>query len=70
MTELVLAVDPSQVKPGWLGLVVVLGIAVAVVVLWRSMNRQLKKVDFDEGETPRESGDDAGDTTGDTTGKG
>lgn len=51
MTHLLLAagaVDPARVKPGWLGLLVVLAIAVAVVVLWRSMNRQLKKVDFDE----------------------
>jgi hypothetical protein len=52
MTHLLLAagaVDPARVKPGWLGLLVVLAIAVAVVVLWRSMNRQLGKVDFDEG---------------------
>lgn len=57
MNDLLLAaLDPAQVKPGWLGLVVVLAIAVAIVILWRSMNRQLRKVDFDDG------GDKRGDT--------
>lgn len=36
------------VRPGWLGLLVFLGLAVASYLLFRSMNRQLKKVDFVE----------------------
>ncbi|MGH3385823.1 MAG: hypothetical protein ACRDO1_14690 [Nocardioidaceae bacterium] len=48
MTDLLLAVDADKVKPGWLGLFVVLALAVLTVLLWRSMNHQLKKVDFEE----------------------
>ena len=36
------------VRPGWLGLLVFLALAVASYFLFRSMNRQLKKVDFEE----------------------
>ncbi|MGH3366598.1 MAG: hypothetical protein ACRDOY_05295 [Nocardioidaceae bacterium] len=43
-----LAVNPEKVKPGWLGLTVVLILCVATYLLWRSMNRQLNKVRFDE----------------------
>lgn len=61
MTQLLLAaVDPERVKPGWLGLVVVLAIAVAIVVLWRSMNRQLRKVDFEETDGDGDSAADTG----------
>ena len=45
----VLAVDPSKVKPGWLALVIILLMGLATYLLWRSMNRQLRKVDFDDG---------------------
>ena len=47
--EVLRAVDPSKVKPGWLALVIVLLMCAATFLLWRSMNRQLKKVDFDDG---------------------
>ena len=54
------APDPADVKPGWLGLGVVMALAVAVVLLWLSMRKQLKKVDFevepdeaDEARQPR-----------------
>jgi hypothetical protein len=40
--------DPSQVKPGWLGLGVVVALAVAVTLLWLSFRKQLKKIDFEE----------------------
>ncbi len=40
--------DPADVKPGWLGLGVVLALGVAVVLLWLSMRKQLRKVDFEE----------------------
>jgi hypothetical protein len=45
----VLAVDPAKVKPGWLALVIIVLMGLATYLLWRSMNRQLKKVDFDDG---------------------
>jgi hypothetical protein len=42
------APDPADVKPGWLGFGVFLALAVAVALLWLSMRKQLKKVDFEE----------------------
>ena len=50
--------DPKDVKQGWLGFGVFLALAVAVVLLWLSFRRQLKKVDFVEepaapGSRPR-----------------
>ena len=42
--------DPADVKPGWLGFGVFLALAVAVVLLWLSFRKQLKKVDFEEKE--------------------
>jgi hypothetical protein len=42
------APDPADVKPGWLGFGVFLALAAATVLLWLSMRRQLKKVDFEE----------------------
>ena len=35
-------------RPGWLGFAVFLALVVAAFFLFRSMNRQLKKVDFVE----------------------
>jgi hypothetical protein len=40
--------DPNTVKPGALGLVVVLALVVATALLLRSFTRHLKKIDFDE----------------------
>lgn len=54
-----IAVAPSDVKAGWIALVVIAGLCLATFLLWRSMNHQLRKVRFDssdEDET-RESGD-------------
>jgi len=42
------APDPADVKPGWLGFGMFLALAVATVLLWLSMRRQLKKVNFEE----------------------
>ncbi len=39
---------PSEVKPGWIALLVVLALFVAVVLLWLSMRRQISKIHFDE----------------------
>jgi hypothetical protein len=47
------AVDPDRVTPGYLGFLAVLFMAGAVVLLIRSMNKQMKKVDFDEAATDR-----------------
>lgn len=47
-TGLLLAVDSDKVTPGVLGFVVVALLGVATWLLIRSMNRQLRKVDFEE----------------------
>jgi hypothetical protein len=39
-----LAVDDSKVRPGWIAFFIVLGLGVATVLLWRSMNHQLSKI--------------------------
>lgn len=45
------AIDPDRVSPGILGLLAVLFLAVAVFVIWKSLNTQLERVDFDENDT-------------------
>ncbi|MGC0419287.1 hypothetical protein [Embleya sp. AB8] len=50
-----LAVEESKVTPGLLGFVVVAGIAVATWFLLKSMNRQLKRVDFEQDGKPAEA---------------
>ncbi|MEQ4209904.1 hypothetical protein ABN028_09790 [Actinopolymorpha sp. B17G11] len=41
--------DPSQwVGPGLLGFVVIVSIGVATFLLWRNMNKQLRRVKFEE----------------------
>jgi hypothetical protein len=42
------APDPADVKPGWLAFVIFLAMFAAVILLWLSMRRHLKKVDFEE----------------------
>lgn len=55
---LLLAYDPGQVKPGVLAFLIVAALGVATYFLIRSMNKQLKKINFEE-EPPRgESGAD------------
>jgi len=46
--------DPNDVKPGWVGFTVVVVLMVAVVLLWLSFRKQLKKVNFEE---PSENGE-------------
>ena len=40
--------DPDDVTAGWVGFAVFMGLAVAVVLLWLSFRKQLKKIDFEE----------------------
>ena len=55
--RLLLELDPNIVKPGWTPLLITLGIALAMVLLFRSMRRQFRKVDenFPEPQ-PRTTG--------------
>lgn len=47
--ELAKEVDDNKVTPGVLGFIVFAVIGVAVWMLMKSMNKHMKKVDFDEG---------------------
>ena len=38
----------EKVKPGLLGFLVIAALGVVTYLLWRSMNRQLRKVDFED----------------------
>jgi len=49
------APDPADVKPGMLGFGLFLALAVATVLLWLSMRKQLKKVNFVEQPDPQPS---------------
>jgi hypothetical protein len=40
--------DPNDVKAGWVGFAVFLALAIAVVLLWLSFRKQLKKINFEE----------------------
>ena len=55
---LVVAAAPPEdkVQPGWLGFFVVLGLGIVTFLLWRSMNKQLKRVNFEA--SPTDSADD------------
>lgn len=39
------AYDPNDIKPGWIALIIVLALAIATFLLWRSMNSQLRRID-------------------------
>jgi hypothetical protein len=52
----VLALDEDKVTPGALGFLVVVLLGVATWLLIRSMNKQMKKVDFEERD-PRADDD-------------
>jgi hypothetical protein len=63
--DVLMAVDQNKVNPGVLGFLVVALLGVATWLLIRSMHRQLRKVDFDEGSDSEEEVEtDRGDSGG------
>jgi hypothetical protein len=40
--------NSNDVKAGWVGFAVFIGLAVAVVLLWLSFRKQLTKINFEE----------------------
>jgi hypothetical protein len=52
-----LTVEESQVKPGLVGFLVVLGMAVALFFLLRSMSKHLRRIDVDRDSTDRDGRD-------------
>jgi len=57
------APDPDDVKPGLLGFIVFVALAVAVVLLWLSLRKHLGRVNFEEdrSDDPEPSRDTNGD---------
>ena len=53
MVSILLELDPNIVKPGWTPLLITIGIALAMVLLFRSMRRQFRRVDENFPEPPR-----------------
>ena len=45
--------DDADIKPGWVALVIVLLLCVVTTLLWLNMRKQLRKVRFEEKDTPR-----------------
>lgn len=66
---ILLELDPNIVKPGWTPLLVTIGIALAMVLLFRSMRRQFRRVDenFPEPPTGAATDPDAAPTDGSAT---
>jgi len=61
-----IALSQDRVAPGLLGFLVVAALGVATWFLIKSMNKQLKKIDFDESKTEsRGERDGARDTADD-----
>ena len=51
--------DPDTVNAGWLGFAGLLFLSIAVFFLWKSMNKQLTRVTFDEVPVDPETEDGA-----------
>lgn len=49
---------PEDVKAGWLGFSVWIALVVAVVILWFSLRKQLKRVNFEEEPDPADDTDE------------
>ena len=47
-----LEIDPNVVKPGWMPMVIVLLLAVAMVFLYRSMRHQFGKINLPSDRRP------------------
>ena len=60
---ILLELDPNVVKPGWTPLLILLGLALVMVLLFRSMRRQFRRVDdnFPEPAAPVGTPDPEGD---------
>jgi NhaP-type Na+/H+ or K+/H+ antiporter len=52
LTQVDGAPEPSEIKPGWVALVIVLTLCVATALLWLNMRKQLRKINFEEKDAP------------------
>lgn len=71
-SELLMAVEPEDVTAGGAGFLVIAALAVGTVFLLRSLNKHLKKVDFEEepDEEPDEGAGESGSISGDESDEG
>ena len=61
LVGVLLAVDESQVRPGLVAFLVVLGMAIALYFLLRSMSKHLRRIDIEDDaaeESPPETSPD------------
>ena len=49
-----LDIDPNLVKPGWTPLLILIGLALVMVLLFTSMRRQFRKIDLPTDAEVRE----------------
>ena len=61
---ILLELDPNVVKPGWTPLLITIGIALVMVLLFRSMRRQFRRVDDNFPEPPAPVGAEPQDAAG------
>ncbi len=54
---IVLDLDPNVVQPGWTPLIITVLLAVAIVLLFLSMRRQVRKINIPPTETDTEQPD-------------
>jgi hypothetical protein len=57
--SILLELDPNIVKPGWTPLLITLGLALAMVLLFRSMRRQFRRVDENFPQPPDDDATDS-----------
>ncbi|MGH3446624.1 MAG: hypothetical protein ACRDP4_03265 [Nocardioidaceae bacterium] len=55
----VLAYQASDVKPGWVAFIIVLALIAGTLLLWRSMNTQLRKIKAPTREELRQQNSDS-----------
>jgi hypothetical protein len=60
--NILLELDPNVVKPGWTPLLITVGLALAMVLLFRSMRRQFRRVDANFPEPNLPAASQAGDS--------
>lgn len=69
MNGIPLALSEQQVSPGVLGFVVVALLGLALFLLIRSMNKQMRKINFDDGSGPAAEPETKAEPTADTSPK-
>ena len=58
--------EPDDVTPGWWGFLCIVALFAATILLWLSMRKQLRRINFDDGsdDPADDSADDPSDDSG------